>query len=294
MTIKFETDLHVHSTLSDGLKNRDQIFSEFSNRGMKSFVFTEHNNILNQEETLISNQRYNIDFLFSGIELFAKDYENNSDVHILAYGNTLISRQFISWVREGTIKRDTFYRESISQAEKILGIKLPPYSDLLAAKPIDNHEFSYPYEPNRYIISAKVIAEHISLLTGISINEIMEKYIHLYKFTDTPDISLIIPKIKDAGGIAVLAHPLRGKKDDITKRNIIQRSIKLGIDGIEVRHPDHNQKDSDLLIEIAKNYKLLVTGGSDYHGKDKDVDNIGVYGVTQKETDILLEVISKR
>jgi len=57
-----------------------------------------------------------------------------------------------------------------------------------------------------------------------------------------------------------MAHPGHIKK------NNIEDIVKLGVDGIEVYYPDHDEIAISKYLEIASKYKLLITGGSDFHG----------------------------
>ena len=76
-----------------------------------------------------------------------------------------------------------------------------------------------------------------------------------------PEVDSVMQEIHDAGGIAVLAHPaLYDNYDEIDKY------IELGLDGIEVWHPSASDEDIERLAAICKKNKLLLTGGSDFHG----------------------------
>ena len=78
------------------------------------------------------------------------------------------------------------------------------------------------------------------------------------KFADTQKV---IKAVLDAGGIPVLAHPIL-----YGNTAIIDRLISYGLAGIEVWHPTCSEADENRLIDIARKNKLLMTGGSDFHG----------------------------
>ena len=71
----------------------------------------------------------------------------------------------------------------------------------------------------------------------------------------------VIDAIHTAGGIAVLAHPVKSGCVDFLKDY-----IEYGIDGIEVIHPSANEDEQAELKKFATKNKLLMTGGSDFHG----------------------------
>ncbi|MGI6227527.1 MAG: phosphatase, partial [Peptococcales bacterium] len=87
-------------------------------------------------------------------------------------------------------------------------------------------------------------------------------YIPRYKITPEEAIKLIL----DAQGIPVLAHPGVNPDD-----NIIPFLKKMGLLGLEVWHPEHNTQAVDKYYNLAKDYNLLMTGGSDWHGGNKDL-----------------------
>jgi hypothetical protein len=94
--------------------------------------------------------------------------------------------------------------------------------------------------------------------------------------------------IKNSGGLAILAHP--GNLSD----NIIEDTIKAGIDGIEVIHPSHNSKKVKHLRNIANQYFILTSGGSDYHGGNRNDDqNFGNFTISNLNVLTLKKAILK-
>jgi len=84
----------------------------------------------------------------------------------------------------------------------------------------------------------------------------------------------IIQLILDIGGIPVFAHPYLSKRDDL-----IADFVKAGLKGIEVYHSAHNAQAEQHYRKIAQKYHLLITGGSDCHGKNKDKILMGTVNV---------------
>ena len=86
-------------------------------------------------------------------------------------------------------------------------------------------------------------------------------YVDRYRLSSSQVISLI----KEAGGIPVLGHPHLMKS-----MKILPRLIEEGLEGLEVYHPDHGRKPSPSLLKLAREYGLVVSGGSDCHGIAKE------------------------
>ena len=79
-----------------------------------------------------------------------------------------------------------------------------------------------------------------------------------------------------AGGLAVLAHPAI---HDIPRDELkaeIRTMVEAGLDGIEVHYPHHDQATQKWLLELAADFDLAVTGGSDFHGDFKANQPMGV------------------
>ena len=76
--------------------------------------------------------------------------------------------------------------------------------------------------------------------------------------------------IHNAGGLATLAHPVHLAIVNPTElQTLVGSLVDMGLDGIEVWHADHRPQDSALFKDIARHYNLAVTGGSDFHGRNK-------------------------
>ena len=78
-----------------------------------------------------------------------------------------------------------------------------------------------------------------------------------------------IELIHDAGGLAFLAHPCMYRIGKLRTLQLINHAMDCGIDGIEVMHSQHTFYDNLFLAEVARKYRLLKSGGSDYHGGTK-------------------------
>jgi len=76
-----------------------------------------------------------------------------------------------------------------------------------------------------------------------------------------------IAAIHDAGGLAVLAHPVQLRCENRAQlERVVRQFVRDGIDGIECYHTDHTPGQTRLYLELARRFKLGVTGGSDFHG----------------------------
>ncbi len=85
-----------------------------------------------------------------------------------------------------------------------------------------------------------------------------------------------IQRVIDAGGLPVLAHPIRlGFRDPEAEEKFIGELRDAGLRGIEVFHSDHRPADMERYAGIARKYNLAVSGGSDFHGEVKPQISLG-------------------
>lgn len=85
------------------------------------------------------------------------------------------------------------------------------------------------------------------------------------------DVHVAIKLIRDAGGVAVIAHPWARRRGPVIDEAALTELLDSGLAGIEVDHVDHALADRVRLREIAREHALVVTGSSDYHGTNKTV-----------------------
>ena len=91
-----------------------------------------------------------------------------------------------------------------------------------------------------------------------------------------PYVAGAIQRVVEAGGLPVLAHPIRlGFRDPEAEEKFIGELRDAGLRGIEVFHSDHRPADMERYAGIARKYNLAVSGGSDFHGEVKPQISLG-------------------
>lgn len=115
----------------------------------------------------------------------------------------------------------------------------------------------------QHIMHALMDAGYTSEIFGDLYNALFsrESETNILAPTKYPDIKEVIDEIHGAGGIAILAHPTVFDNFDE-----IDKYVEYGLDGIEVWHPSASEEEIERLGKICKAHKLLLTGGSDFHG----------------------------
>lgn len=262
------SDLHIHSSYSDGTLNPREIINLSTRNNLSCISITDHDSILSQRE--LKNLKCELNSV-PGIELSSEF--NGHEIHLLGYfididntelNNTLASIHNERIERIGRIIRqlnsiniDISYSEI--EINKFVSIGRPHIAKLLIQK--------------GYVSSIKE-AFQMYLAKG------KPGYIERYKINYKEALKLL----KNCGGISVLAHPGEIYKG-LNKEKLIKELKIYGLDGIEVFHPSHNVGEINSFYNISKKFRMVITGGSDYHGTESKLDiNIGTIGLDENLT----------
>ncbi len=96
-----------------------------------------------------------------------------------------------------------------------------------------------------------------------------------YVYRQEPGFAEGVERIRAAGGIASLAHPIRVKGDVPA---MMPELVGAGLNAIEAYHSDHTTEETELYLGLARRYGIMVTGGSDFHGDVKPGVQLGTVG----------------
>ncbi len=265
-------DLQMHSYYSDGSKSPSDLAALMHKKGVAVAALTDHNTIHGQYEFQAATKKFNIKAI-PAVELYASFGKHH--LHILGYDIDINNTHLHDRLRETQIKRKKLIERLVPKLRS-KGIKL----DIAAL-------FA---QPATYIGVANVIRNIQRDPTNVrAIKRILKKtsydYYEVYNGlfgrhlpTHLPEVYLpfanIIRLIKSAGGTPIIAHP--GQQLGFENDEILVRLKKLGLAGIECFSSHHNWDQTAHYIKVAKRMKMLITGGSDYHGdlpEDYIIDN---------------------
>ena len=106
--------------------------------------------------------------------------------------------------------------------------------------------------------------------------EYLDESARAYVERQDPQLSQSIARVRQAGGIPSIAHPVRIFRNDYDKVDaLIREMIPHGLTALEAYHSDHKPGDIGHYLEVANRYGLAVTGGSDFHGANKPRIQLG-------------------
>jgi hypothetical protein len=246
-------DLHSHTTESDGSCSPAQLVGEAVRAGVTTLGITDHDTFAGYDQALAAAAAARLE-LVCGIELSTKLHGHS--VHLLGYFLDLGSpRAFREWVLDlQTSRRERNVRLAARLRE--LGFDIT----LEEAEARGRGMTGRPH-------FAQIMVEK-GYVAGL--REAFDKYLDEsaigYVYRREPQFAEGVEQIRKAGGIASLAHPIRVNGD---VPELMPELRAAGLNAIEAYHSDHDRKATELYLDLAKQYGLLVTGGSDYHGAVK-------------------------
>lgn len=267
----YEADLHCHTTASDGLLSPTELVQLAAELGLKAIGLTDHDTIQGWEEAEQAGAMYRIQII-RGLEL-STDWLGK-EVHILGYAldsssNYLTDR--LMDLREAREKRIV----KILNRLRDLGIvvEVEDVQQFVQGESMGRPHVAQALVKRGYVKDTKEGFERYLRLGAPA-------YVPHFKLTPEEGISLV----REAGGVAVLAHPgILGLGEEIPDW------VRVGLQGIEVKHSEHTPEDEVKYAQLAREHNLLPTGGSDFHGEAfKAGVNLGGWGVTLETVEKIL------
>lgn len=252
-------DLHLHSTASDGTDAPTELAVLLQTLGIHTFALTDHDTKegINQLKSTIQRGVT----LIPGIEFSCR--MTNGKCHILGYGYDAEHPAFRAALAEGAALRRAKIDQRLAFLQK-RGIRFP-----------DN-------EIKQLYLMPSVGKPHLANMMvrfgyAKTMQEAIENTINLCHTGPTRILAkTAVQAIADAGGVPVWAHPLGGvgekEIDPVQFEAMLDELTGYGLKGLECFYSNYSMPHCEELENIAKTRNLLISGGSDYHGKNKNIE----------------------
>lgn len=249
-----KADMHVHTVASDGLLSPEEAVNIARNSGLKMLAVTDHDTTFNTEKVNTLCQNAGI-IGVNGIEISA--YYDNVKVHTLGYGFDLNNAQFtvfLAELYEGSLKRT----EQIISKLNACGINLT-FEDAAAERTSDKTPIHVMH------IARAAVKKRLAQNPFSFYKKYLMPCAPAASNICRPTPERTIEVINAAGGFAVMAHPGRIELQESELYDLIARLVRAGLGGIEAVYSSHTTQETAYYKEIAKEFGILVTGGSDTH-----------------------------
>ncbi len=251
-------DLQLHSTCSDGYLAPSAVARTCRERGLKVASLTDHNTVSGQEEFRRACRQLKIKAV-PGMELYVT--LGRKHLNILWYNFDIDDPKLHNLLRDSQNRRRSGVRQALSRLVR-RGYKLDINSIL------DKHNHYIPINhvvDSFYLFNKKRVQQELGK-KNILETEIIRNYFRKTEKTRMHESYINIERVwrvrKKIGGQIILAHPCQYRW---IEEKAVRELKRAGLDGIEVLSPHHSWEAVSYLQALSDQYKLIMTGGSDFH-----------------------------
>ena len=254
-------DLHAHTNFSDGTDSPRELARLAKERGISAIALTDHNTTRGLEDFLKACEDEGV-IGVSGVEI-SSEY-NGVEIHII-----------------GMFIEPQYYEEVMEFVAPMMKRKAEANDELV--RKLQAAGYVIDYERAKREAGGQINRAHIAteLIRGGYIETPEEAFAGLLKKNGTYyrvekriDAFETIRYIKSIGGVAILAHPFL-EFNEGSLREFLPKACEAGLDAMEVYYTKFDEQTTALAKEIADEFGLLPSGGSDYHGWRKPGTELG-------------------
>ena len=260
-----QVDLHMHTTHSDGTYLPRDLVRLAKEKGLRCISVTDHDTMSSFEECVEEAKKLGIE-LIPGIEISA-DFEPGT-LHILGFFLDRNHPKLKATLAEIQKAREERNPQIVEKLNKLgIAITMKEVEAESGGKQVGRPHF------------ARVLLKKGAVKT---MEESFRKYLAKGKpaYVDKRRLSSreALQRIREAGGIASIAHPkqMRLVEPELSKE--IGRLVEEGLGGLEAYNSCQNREEAQAYTRLANRFNLFVTGGSDFHGANKPDVELGNLG----------------
>jgi hypothetical protein len=255
-------DLHTHTNNSDGTDTPHALINIALSSGITVLGITDHDTTSGWKDA-IAARRANL-ALVLGAEISCLT-EDDVAVHMLGLlfdGENATMQTMLEESRDSRLPRMRRMTELLTAD----GIEIS-LEEVFAAMP-EGATLGRPHLADALVAKGHIASRDEAFATLLHNGS---KY-YVTHLAPTPEDAIKV--IRQAGGVAVIAHPFATRRGQTLSAMSFPSLIAAGLNGVEVEHRDHSQEEREQLRELARDLGLVITGASDYHGTGK-LNSIG-------------------
>ena len=246
-------DLHSHTDESDGTSSPSQLIEEAVRVGLQTLGVTDHDTFAGYDRAVPLARAAGIE-LICGIELSTKLHGRS--VHLLGY---FFSQDRLRDIRDWVLDMQAARRDRNIR----LIARLQSLGFDITLEEVQARGRGLTARPH----FAQVMLDkgYVTTLQQ-AFDDYLDESAIGYVYRQEPQFAEAVARIRNAGGIASLAHPVRIR---LNVPEVLPELCAGGLNAIEVYHSDHSPEQTGLYLSLAERHQLMITGGSDFHGSAK-------------------------
>ena len=257
MLVAAFVEIHTHSLASDGTDTPGELINKAHASGITVLGLMDHDTVAGWDEAIMY-LRPGMSLVL-GSEISCQTLDGTS-VHMLGMlfdRDNLALSEVLATTRDNRLTRMNRIIARLNEAGYEISIE-----DVLAQL-APGATLGRPHLADA-LIAKKLVASRDEAFAELLHNN--SKY-YISHYSPTPEDAIKL--IKQAGGVAVIAHPLASLRGRTINIDSFKSMVEAGLDGIEISHRDQSEDERELLREVVARYGIIATGSSDYHGNGK-------------------------
>ena len=255
-------DLHTHTTASDGSDTPYELVKKAKEAGLSGIAVTDHDTLAGIKEAMEAGDELGIEVI-PGVELSVLSPQGN--MHMLGYfidTESAVLREVLEKVQEARARRNPMI------LEKLVGMGRSVTMDEL-------REIARGGQVGRPHIARAMLERGYVKTVGEAFARFLRNGGPAYVPKSILKPAEAIRAVHSARGLSVLAHPVTLGCNEEELDALLSQLKENGLDGIECYYTEHSKPFTQLCLKLAEKYRLLPTGGSDYHGEAKPHVKLG-------------------
>ena len=263
-------DLHTHTDRSDGSTPPGDLVRQAVSEGLRALAIADHDTLAGYDAACPTAADCGIE-LICAVELSTRPNEQRENgkrersVHVLGYWlsspPTVEFRRYLETQQASRRKRNVDLVAKLRQ----LGVSITlEDAEVYGRNQVGRPHFARVLLDKGYV---SCLQEAFDVYLADEAQAGVER--------DEPTLDEGIRRIRDGGGIAALAHPVRLPQRGRDLERLVEHLVESGLEGIEVYHSEHAPADCAEFAGIARRFGLISTGGTDYHGDNKPGIRLG-------------------
>jgi 3',5'-nucleoside bisphosphate phosphatase len=251
-------DLHTHSTASDGTEPPAEVVAEAARAGLHVVALTDHDTYAGWAPAREAAAEHGI-ALVPGVEVSCS--HRGVSVHLLAY---LVDPSAVGLAAELDHARESRVSRVDRMVERMAADGIPITLEEVRAMATPGATLGRPHIADALVASGYVPDR------AAAFADVLRNGSRYYVSHYAPDPVRAVELVREAGGVAVMAHPFASGRGWTVKDSVIERMADAGLAGLEARHRDHSPAERQHAERLANRLGLFTTGASDYHGAGKE------------------------
>jgi hypothetical protein len=249
-----KVDLHLHSTASDGRLSPQELVHLAAELGLSIIAITDHDSVEGIAPALLEAKNFPSITVIPGIELGTDTPQD--EVHILGYFINYNGLELAKTLERLRNSRQLRAQKMIAKLASLgIHIEWQRVQELAGGGSIGRPHIAQAMLEQGYVVSSKEAFLKYIGRDGPA-------YVKRETMTPVQAVRLVVK----AGGLPVLAHPA----SIAHLEELISQLQRVGLVGIEAYYDGYTPKIVEYLTSLARKYRLIASGGSDFHGIDRN------------------------